>query len=60
MPNQPKTPTRSIRIEDQLWEASLARAAARGETVSDVVREALAHYVRGQAPTRGRGRGTKP
>lgn len=36
---------RAIRIPDDLWAAALAKAAERGETVSDVVRAALARYV---------------
>lgn len=46
MPNQPKTPQRTVRIADDLWEASAAAAAANGETLSDVIRRALAAYVR--------------
>jgi predicted DNA-binding protein len=44
-PNQPKTPLRSFRISDELYEAAQARAAEEGETVSDVVRRALEEYV---------------
>ncbi len=46
MPNQPKTPTRAVRIEDGLWSAAQQKAAERGETVSDVIRRALQRYVR--------------
>lgn len=46
MPNQPKTPARAVRIEDGLWLAAQAKAAERGETVSDVIRRALQRYVR--------------
>lgn len=46
MPNQPKTPNRVIRVADPLWHAAQAKAAQRGETVSDVVRRALERYVR--------------
>jgi hypothetical protein len=46
MPNQPKTATRSIRIEDELWAAALAATKERGDTISDVVRKALSAYVR--------------
>lgn len=45
MSNQPKTPTRAIRIEDGLWRAAQAKAVDRGETVSDAVRRALLAYV---------------
>lgn len=46
MPNQPKTPMRSFRVDDQLWEAAKAAAAANGETVTEVLRHALERYVR--------------
>jgi len=46
MPNQPKTPTRAIRIEDGLWRKAQERAAERGETVSDAVRQFLERYTR--------------
>ena len=46
MPNQPKTPARSVRIPDELWKAAQAIAATRGETVTDVITEALKRYVR--------------
>lgn len=46
MPNQPKTPARAVRIEDALWQAAQAKAAERGETVSDVIRRALQRYVK--------------
>jgi negative regulator of replication initiation len=45
MPSQPRTPQRTIRIDDRLWHAVQTRAAERGETVSDVVRRALERYV---------------
>jgi hypothetical protein len=41
----PDTP-RAIRIPDDLWRAALAKAAERGDTVSEVVRKALERYVR--------------
>jgi predicted HicB family RNase H-like nuclease len=46
MPNQPKTPIRSTRIDDKLWRAAQVRAAARGESVTDVIRRALERYVK--------------
>ena len=46
MPNQPKTPIHSARIDDHLWRAAQVRAAARGETVTDVIRRALERYVK--------------
>lgn len=44
------TPTtaRNIRIPDGLWAAALAKAAARDETVAQVVRRALREYVEGE------------
>ena len=47
MPNAPKTPSRNVRVPDDLWEAAVSKAAARGETVSDVLRRALEKYVKG-------------
>lgn len=41
-----KTPTRGIRVPDDLWEAAQAVAAERGETVSGVVVDRLRQYVR--------------
>ena len=39
------TDRRSVRISDEVWAAAQAVAAERGESVSDVVRRALAGYV---------------
>jgi len=46
MPNQPKTPLRSIRVEEALWAAALEKAQAENRTLSDVVRKALERYVK--------------
>lgn len=48
-PNVPKTPTRTFRCPDPLWLAALAKAAERGENVSDVIRRALERYVNRKA-----------
>ena len=45
MPNAPKTPSRNVRIPDDLWRAAMDRAVERGETLSDVIRRALERYV---------------
>ena len=45
MPNQPKTPHRTVRVPDDEWHAAQARAAELGETLTDVVRRALREYV---------------
>lgn len=44
----PKPPMilRSIRVPENLWNAAKAQADARGENLSDVIREALERYVR--------------
>lgn len=39
------TPRRSIRVEDELWEAALLKAASEGENLSDVLRKALQDYI---------------
>jgi predicted DNA binding CopG/RHH family protein len=44
MPNAPKTPTRTIRVSDELWTAVQAKAAEEGVTVTSVVIEALEKY----------------
>jgi predicted DNA-binding protein len=46
MPNQPKTPMRSFRISDELYDYLAALAKTQGRTVTDVVREALETYVK--------------
>jgi predicted HicB family RNase H-like nuclease len=45
-PNQPKTPIKCFRIPVDLYEAAQAKAAERGESVSEVVRKALERYVK--------------
>lgn len=44
-PNAPKTPMHSFRVNHELWRAAKAKAAERGETLTDVLREALEEYV---------------
>lgn len=46
MPNQSENVPISVRVPPSLREAATAKAERHGETVSDVVREALADYVR--------------
>lgn len=38
------TKVRAVRVSDDVWEAALEKAAANGESVSDVVRAALIEY----------------
>ena len=47
MANQPRAdnPHRSVRVEDQLWEAARIAAANEGTTRGDVMREALRELV---------------
>ena len=45
VPNQPKTPQRTFRIPDDLWQAARRKAKQRGETVTAVVIRALKRYV---------------
>lgn len=40
-----KTPIRTIRIDDELWELAQTKAKRRRETVAIVVRRALLAYV---------------
>lgn len=44
MPNQPKTPQRTVRVPDDVWRAALENASANGETVTDVIIRALNRY----------------
>jgi predicted DNA binding CopG/RHH family protein len=45
MPNAPKTPTRTIRVSNELWNAVKEKAALEERTVTDVIIEALKVYV---------------
>jgi NRPS condensation-like uncharacterized protein len=44
-PNKPRTPVRTVRVEDEIWEPAKARAKAEGRTVSDVIRARLAEWI---------------
>lgn len=46
MPDQPKTPKRSVRISEDLWRAVMTIAHGRGETITDVIVRSLKNYVR--------------
>lgn len=43
---KPNMVMRSIRVPLTLWTAAKDKADARGENISDVIREALERYVR--------------
>lgn len=45
-PNQPRTPVRTLRVPDELWSNAQKVAKDRGESLSDVMRDALEAYVR--------------
>ena len=45
MPNAPKTPTRTIRIADDLWFKIQAKAAEDGVTVTSLVILALYNFL---------------
>ena len=44
-PRPPRRP-RSVKVEDDLWQAAQAKADSRGEYLSEVIRAALVRYVR--------------
>lgn len=46
MARENHTPPRSVRVPTDLWQAAQARAAERGETVTDAIVRALQRYVR--------------
>lgn len=50
MPNQPKTPVRGLRVDDDLWHAAQEKAKAEGRTMTDVLVAYLKRYV--ATPTR--------
>lgn len=45
MPNQPKTPLRSVRVPDELWNAALAKARLEGVSLTAVIRTGLQQFV---------------
>jgi hypothetical protein len=45
-PNQPKTPTHTVRVDDELWDAAMKKAHDQGETLTDVIVRALKRYLR--------------
>jgi len=44
-PNAPKTPTRTIRVSDDLWLAVQKKASKEKVTVTSVIIEALEAYI---------------
>jgi hypothetical protein len=45
MSNSPKTPTRTFRVDDELWNAVQAKAASEGITVTSIIIDALLAYL---------------
>ena len=45
MPNAPKTPTRTIRVPDDLWTAVQKKAALETVTVTSIIIKALEDYL---------------
>jgi len=39
------TARRTVRIPDALWQAALSLARSRGDNLSDIIRQALTHYI---------------
>jgi hypothetical protein len=50
VPNQEKTPRRTVRVPDEVWLPAKAVAEERGESLSDVIRAGLERYVKRHAP----------
>ena len=46
MPNAPKTPTRTIRVSEELWAAAKEKAAIEERTLTDVLSLDLAFIFR--------------
>jgi predicted DNA binding CopG/RHH family protein len=46
MPNAPKTPTRTIRVPDDLWLAVQKKAKKEGVTVTSIIIKALEDYLK--------------
>jgi hypothetical protein len=46
MPNAPKTPTRTLRVDDELWTAVQEQARLDGVTVTSIIIDGLLEYLR--------------
>lgn len=46
MPQPPRKPVHSFRVEDEIWNAAVRVATERQESLSDVLRRALVRYVK--------------
>jgi LDH2 family malate/lactate/ureidoglycolate dehydrogenase len=45
-PNKPATPTHSVRVPDDIWDAAVRKAAEEGTTVTEVILDALRRFLR--------------
>jgi predicted DNA binding CopG/RHH family protein len=50
IPNAPKTPTRTIRVSDDIWLAVQKKAAKEGITVTSVIIASLEKYIKVDKP----------
>jgi hypothetical protein len=46
MPNAPKTPTRTVRVDDELWTAVQEQTKIDGITVTSVIIDGLLKYLK--------------
>ena len=46
MPNEPKTPTRTLRVDDELWLAVQDQARIDGVTVTSIIIDGLYSYLK--------------
>lgn len=46
MPNQPKTPLRSFRVEDADWNAAIENTKRRGTNLSEILRRTVKREAR--------------
>ena len=44
-----KTPRRTVRVGDELWDASKTKAQERGDNLSEVIRAGLSNYLKEDA-----------
>lgn len=45
VPNQPKTPVRGFRIRDEIYKPAKAKADANGDSLREIVEDALLEYI---------------
>lgn len=46
VPNQPKTSNKTLRVDDELWDAAMQKAHDEGKTLTEVIINALRMYLR--------------